>query len=439
MLQLLTPEGELLADPPMDLDLTRRLFQAMVIARQYDRKATSIQKQGRLATYAPFEGQEAAQIGSAAALRPDDWMVPTYRDAAAMWMQGYPWTHLLLTRMGDERGGSPPEGIPVLPPSITVGAHMLHAVGLAWAERLQGSDRIAITYFGDGATSEGDFHEAMNFAGVFQTGTVFVCQNNQYAISLSRQRQTASETIAGKANGYGVPGVLVDGNDLFAMYQATTEAVVRARDGRGATLIEALTYRLGPHTTSDDPSRYREAAEVDEWRAKDPIDRVRRYLVAQDAWDEAWEAGIAAEAHDEIDRAVDEAEALPALAPAEIFEAMYADMTPELAEQQRWLLESRKDRSLTPGELTGATFTVSNIGAVGGGHGTPIIPYGTTAILSVGRAEPQAVVRDGAVTIARMMPLSLSYDHRVIDGGLGRRFIARLRENLEEPGLFLAS
>lgn len=343
MLQLLTPEGELLADPPIDLDLTRRLFQAMVIARQYDRKATSIQKQGRLATYAPFEGQEAAQVGSAAALRADDWMVPTYRDAAAMWMQGYPWTHLLLTRMGDERGGSPPEGIPVLPPSITVGAHMLHAVGLAWAERLQGSDRIAITYFGDGATSEGDFHEAMNFAGVFQTGTVFVCQNNQYAISLSRQRQTASETIAGKADGYGVPGVLVDGNDLFAMYQATTEAVVRARDGRGATLIEALTYRLGPHTTSDDPSRYREAAEVDEWRAKDPIDRVRKYLVAQDAWDEAWEAGIAAEAHDEIDRAVDEAEALPALAPAEIFEAMYADMTPELAEQQRWLLESRKD------------------------------------------------------------------------------------------------
>ena len=221
---------------------------------------------------------------------------------------------------------------------------MVHAVGLAWADRLQGSDRIAITYFGDGATSEGDFHEAMNFAGVFRTGTVFVCQNNQYAISLSRRRQTASETIAGKADGYGVPGVLVDGNDLFAMYQATTEAVARARDGRGATLIEALTYRLGPHTTSDDPSRYREEAEVDAWRAKDPIDRVRKYLVAQDAWDEAWEAGIAAEAHDEIDRAVDEAEALPALAPAEIFEAMYADMTPELAEQQRWLLESRGGR-----------------------------------------------------------------------------------------------
>ncbi|MDH3261660.1 MAG: pyruvate dehydrogenase (acetyl-transferring) E1 component subunit alpha [Acidimicrobiia bacterium] len=345
MLQILTPDGELLADPPMDIDLTKRLFLAMVAARQYDRKATSIQKQGRLATYAPFEGQEAAQIGSAAALRPDDWMVPTYRDAAAMWMQGYPWTHLLLTRMGDERGGSPPEGVAVLPPSITVGAHMLHAVGLAWAARLQGSDRIAITYFGDGATSEGDFHEAMNFAGVFRTGTVFICQNNQYAISLARHQQTASETIAEKAAGYGVPGVLVDGNDLFAMYQATSEAVVRARDGRGATLIEALTYRLGPHTTSDDPTRYRDAAEVETWRAKDPLDRIRKYLAAESAWDEEWEARAATGAHDEIDRAVEEAEALTPLAPEEIFESMFAEMTPELAEQQQRLLASRRDQA----------------------------------------------------------------------------------------------
>jgi len=326
----------------MDIDLTRRLFRAMLAARQYDRKAASIQKQGRLATYAPFEGQEAAQIGSAAALRPDDWMVATYRDAAAMWMQGYPWPHLLLTRMGDERGGSPPEGVQVLPPSITVGAHMLHAVGLAWAARLQGSDRIAITYFGDGATSEGDFHEAMNFAGVYRTGTVFICQNNQYAISLSRHQQTASETIAGKADAYGIPGVLVDGNDLLAMYRATSEAVTRARDGQGATLIEALTYRLGPHTTSDDPTQYRDADEVEQWRAKDPLDRIRLYLANEGAWDEEWEAAITAEAQEEIDRAVEEAEALPPLGPEEMFETMFAEMTPQLVEQQRWLLASRE-------------------------------------------------------------------------------------------------
>ncbi len=341
MLQILNPSGELLDDPPMDVDLARRLFRAMVTARQYDRKAASIQKQGRLATYAPFEGQEAAQIGSAAALRQDDWMVATYRDAAAMWMHGCPWTHLLLTRMGDERGGSPPEGVPVLPPSITVGAHMLHAVGLAWAARLQGSDRAAVTYFGDGATSEGDFHEAMNFAGVYRTPTIFVCQNNQYAISLSRRRQTASATIAGKADAYGVPGVLVDGNDLFAMYRATGEALSRAREGQGATLIEALTYRLGPHTTGDDPSRYRDEEEVEEWRAKDPLERVRRYLATEGAWDEGWETAIAEAAHEEVDEAVEEAEALPPLAPVGIFEAMFAEMTPELAQQQRWLLDSR--------------------------------------------------------------------------------------------------
>src|SRR6266542_5059097 len=219
--QVLTPDGELSGEPPFGIDETRRLYRAMVAARLYDRKGASLQKQGRLATYAPFEGQEAAQIGSAAALRSDDWMVATYRDAAGMAHHGYPRTLLLLGRMGDERGGSPPEGVNVLPPSITVGAHMLHAVGLAWAERLQGRDRIAMTYFGDGATSEGDFHEAMNFAGVFQAPVVFLCENNQYAISLRRDRQTASSTIAGKADGYGIPGVLVDGNDLFAVYSVT--------------------------------------------------------------------------------------------------------------------------------------------------------------------------------------------------------------------------
>src|SRR6266542_4136239 len=225
--QVLTPDGELTGEPPFGIEETKRLYRAMVAARLYDRKGTALQKQGRLATYAPFEGQEAAQIGSAAALRPGDWMVATYRDAAAMWFHRYPWELLLLGRMGDERGGSPPEDVPVLPPSITVGAHMLHAVGLAWAARLRGRDRIAITYFGDGATSEGDFHEAMNFAGVYRLPVVFLCQNNQYAISLRRDRQTASESIAMKAEGYGMLGVLVDGYDLLAMFRATSEAVGR--------------------------------------------------------------------------------------------------------------------------------------------------------------------------------------------------------------------
>ena len=337
--QVLTPDGELLGEAPFGIDQTRRLYRAMVAARLFDRKGTALQKQGRLATYAPFEGQEAAQIGGAAALRPDDWMVATYRDAAAMAFHGYPRTLLLLGRMGDERGGSPPEDVNVLPPSITVGAHMLHAVGLAWAEKIGGSDRIALTSFGDGATSEGDFHEAMNFAGVFQTPVVFLCQNNQYAISLRRDRQTASATIAGKADGYGIPGVLVDGNDLFAVFRVTGEAVQRARSGGGPTLIEALTYRLGPHTTADDPRRYRPDEEEKEWRERDPLERVRRYLESEGAWSSEWQEECEGEESAAIEAAVAEAEALPPQRPEEIFEAMFAEMTPQLREQQRLLLE----------------------------------------------------------------------------------------------------
>ncbi len=334
MLQILTPEGKTVGEPPLRLELTRRLYRAMVAARTYDRKCASLQKQGRLATYAPFEGQEAAQVGSAAALSPDDWVVASYRDAAAMWMQGYPWELLILGRSGDERGGAVPEGVPVLPPSITVGAHMLHAVGLGWAARLRGESRIAMTYFGDGATSEGDFHEAMNFAGVFRTPTVFLCQNNQYAISLARAEQTRSETIAQKGDAYGVPGVQVDGNDLMAVYAASKRAVARARSGEGPTLIEAVTYRLGPHTTADDPARYRDSAEESRWRARDPLERVRRYLEAAGAWDEAWQKQIEAEEAAEMERAVQAAESLPPLDAGDIFGAMFGEPTPQLVEQR---------------------------------------------------------------------------------------------------------
>jgi pyruvate dehydrogenase E1 component alpha subunit len=337
--QVLTPDGELSGEPPFGKEEARRLYRAMVAARLYDRKGSALQKQGRLATYAPFEGQEAAQIGGAAALRSDDWMVATYRDAAAMAYHGYPRALLLLGRMGDERGGSPPEGVNVLPPSITVGAHMLHAVGLAWAEKLRGSDRVALTSFGDGATSEGDFHEAMNFAGVYQTPVVFLCQNNQYAISLRRDRQTAGSTIAGKAEGYGIPGVLVDGNDLFAVFSVTSEAVQRAQSGGGPTLIEALTYRLGPHTTSDDPRRYRSEEEEAEWRERDPLLRLRRYLAAVGEWTEEWQRSIEAEESAAIERDVEEAESLPPQDPEEMFRSMFAEMTPQLREQQRMLLE----------------------------------------------------------------------------------------------------
>ncbi|OFW63331.1 MAG: pyruvate dehydrogenase (acetyl-transferring) E1 component subunit alpha [Actinobacteria bacterium RBG_16_67_15] len=335
LLRLLSVDGTLVGAAPIDVAETRRLFAAMVTARVYDRKGSALQRQGRLATYAQFEGQEAAQIGSAAALRADDWMVGTYRDAAAMWFHGYTWDNLLLGRMGDERGGAPPAGVNILPPSITVGAHMIHAVGLGWAERLRGSDRVALTYFGDGATSEGDFHEAMNFAAVFVTPTVFVCENNGWAISLPRARQTASQTIAEKATAYGMPGVLVDGNDVLAMVAATGAAVDRARRGEGPTLIEALTYRMGPHTTADDAGRYRPGDDVEEWRTRDPIDRVRQYLQGADGWDQGWEDDIAALAGSEIEAAVERAESLGPLSPDAMFDRMYARPTAVLEDERR--------------------------------------------------------------------------------------------------------
>ncbi len=335
MLQILTPSGDLAGDAPVDIEMAVRLYRAMVFARAYDRKSIALQKQGRLATYASFEGQEAAQVGSAAALREDDWMVATYRDAAAMWMQGYPMEALVAGRTGDELGGSPPSGVNVLPPSITVGGHMVHAVGLAWAERMQGRDRIAITYFGDGATSEGDFHEAMNFAAVYDVGCVFLCQNNGWAISMPTSGQTASETIAQKAIAYGMPGVRVDGNDLFAVHQATREAVERARAGAGPTLIEALTYRMGPHTTADDPGRYREPAEAEDWRRRDPLERVRLYLGERNRWSEEWQEDLDREAAAFMEDAVTAAETLPEPDASLMFDSMFAEPPVHLAEQRR--------------------------------------------------------------------------------------------------------
>ncbi len=333
MLTLISPDGTVGDRLPITLEEMRRLYSDMVEARTYDHKCMAMQRQGRLATYAPFEGQEAAQIGAAAALRPDDWVAATYRDAALMWRAGYPWSLLVAGRTGDERGGQAPDGVNVLPPSITVGGHMIHAVGLAWAEALRGSDRVALTSFGDGATSEGDFHEAMNFAAVFNTPTVFLCQNNGFAISYPRAEQTRSESIAMKAEGYGMPGFLVDGNDVAAVFEVVSEAVTRARNGEGPTLIEAVTYRLGPHTTADDPSRYRDEDDTVEWREKDPLERVRLLLERAGGWTPAWQAELETRASDVIEEAVAMAEALPQPTAEEMLLRMYEQPTSPIESQ----------------------------------------------------------------------------------------------------------
>ena len=333
-LQIVDSSGNALADLPLPIDDIRGLYQAMSAARVFDRKCSALQRQGRLATYAQFEGQEAAQIGSAATLEQRDWLVGSYRDAAAQWYHGLPWENLILGRTGDERGGRPPDGVRVLPPSITVGAHMIHAVGLGWAEKLKESGAVALTLFGDGATSEGDFHEAINFAGVFSLPVVFVCENNGWAISHPTAMQTAADSIADKALGYGMPGVRVDGNDVLAVFLACRDAVQRARAGEGATLIEALTYRIGAHTTADDHLRYRTAAEVEAWRTKDPLERLRVLLDANDGWSEAWQAEIDQVATADVEAAVVGAEAFEPLEAADIFGAMFAEVTVPLSEQR---------------------------------------------------------------------------------------------------------
>jgi pyruvate dehydrogenase E1 component alpha subunit len=333
MLTLISPDGTVGDRLPITLEEMRRLYADMVEARTYDHKCMAMQRQGRLATYAPFEGQEAAQIGAAAALRSDDWVAATYRDAALMWRTGYPWSLLVAGRTGDERGGQAPDGVNVLPPSITVGGHMIHAVGLAWAEALKGSDRVALTSFGDGATSEGDFHEAMNFAAVFNTPTVFLCQNNGFAISYPRAEQTRSESIAMKAEAYGMPGILVDGNDVAAVLDVVSSAVARARNGEGPTLIEAVTYRLGPHTTADDPGRYRDEDEALEWRARDPLERVRLLLEKAGGWTLEWQSELETRASDAIEEAVAMAEALPQPTAEEMLRRMYEQPTTSIQAQ----------------------------------------------------------------------------------------------------------
>ena len=333
MFGLINPDGSVRDRLPITLEEMKALYADMVEARMYDTKSMAMQRQGRLATYAPFRGQEAAQIGAAAALHDDDWVAATYRDAALNWRAGYPWELLILGRTGDERGGQLPEGVNILPPSITVGGHMIHAVGLAWAEKLSGTDRIALTSFGDGATSEGDFHEAMNFAAVYQTPTVFFCQNNGYAISYPTSEQTKSESIAVKAEAYGMPGIQVDGNDVVAVLVAVREAASLARSGEGPSLIEAVTYRMGPHTTADDPSRYRDGDEGGDWEAKDPLARVCNLLERQGSWSEEWQSELETQASQTIESAVDWAESIPPPTFEEMLNRMFAALTAPLREQ----------------------------------------------------------------------------------------------------------
>ncbi|MEF8774339.1 MAG: thiamine pyrophosphate-dependent enzyme [Halobacteriales archaeon] len=312
------------------------LYRQLVLARRFDEKAVRLNRQGRLGTYAPLAGHEAIQVGAATALRDDDWLFPTYRDHAMYLTRGFDLVDVIehLDGRGNyhESGGDR-----TLPPAIPVATQLLHAVGAGMAADYADDDAAAVVSFGDGATSEGDFHEAMNFAGVFEAPAVFLCQNNRYAISVPFERQTATDTVAEKARAYGFDGVRVDGSDVLAVRDAVREALGAARTGEGPTLIEAVNYRRGAHTTTDDPGRYREEDEREEW--PDPIERTREHLRTEYGWTDEEEQAVVEWADDRVAAAVDSAESGADPAPESMFDHVKAAEHRRLARQRGRLVD----------------------------------------------------------------------------------------------------
>ena len=347
--RVLDEDGTVVGDvPDLGEDELVGIYRDMRLARHFDGRAVSLQRQGRIGTYPPLSGQEGAQVGSAAALGEDDWIVPSYREHGAAFVRGLPPEKTLLYWMGHGDGARPPDGVNVFPIAVPIASQVPHAVGGAWASKLRGDDDVFVCYFGDGATSEGDFHEGCNFAGVFDAPTVFFCNNNGWAISVPRERQTKSATLAGKAEAYGFDGVQVDGMDPLAVYAVTEAAVEKARDPPEdrlrPTLIEAVQYRFGAHTTADDPTVYRDDDEVERWRRKDPIPRLERYLRSEGVLDDERIDRIEADVETRVADAIEAAEAVPRPEPRELFAHAYAELPPELEAQYAEVETLREER-----------------------------------------------------------------------------------------------
>ncbi|MCM3666417.1 pyruvate dehydrogenase (acetyl-transferring) E1 component subunit alpha [Mesobacillus subterraneus] len=341
--QVMDQNGNIVSAEYKDLvteERVKQFYSEMVRIRTLDRKSVSLQRQGRIGTYAPFEGQEASQVGTALALENEDWMFPTYRDHGAAMVFGHSLRNILLFWNGRNEGCVPPEGKKIFPPAIPIATQIPHAAGAAFAEKQRGTKNAAICYFGDGATSEGDFHEGLNFASVFHSPVVYFCQNNQYAISVPISKQMNSATIAQKALAYDIPGVRIDGNDVFAVFVETEKALERARNGEGPTLIEAMTWRYGSHTTADDASKYRDQSESAMKRMEtDPLLRLEHWMKNEGIYDEAWVKEIAEHAAAEIDAAVQEMESFPPADPAVIFDYVFEKPTWTIEKQKREYLE----------------------------------------------------------------------------------------------------
>ena len=336
-LSILDEKGNLdrdLAKGVLKDDDVLALYEHMSVCRQLDEIAFKLQRSGRMGTYPQNKGQEASAMGVAFALKKTDWIVPCYRENAALFWHGLPMEKVLLHWMGDERGNQIPEGVNMLPLSVPIGTHMLHAVGIAWAAKLRKEKTVVATFFGDGATSEGDFHEAMNFASAIKTPTLFICQNNGWAISTPLSKQTGSETFAQKALAYGMDTIRVDGNDIFAVHKAAKDAVKKAREQCIPQFIECLTYRFGDHTTADDARRYRDEKELAEWLKKDPLIRMRKHLTKAGKWDDKKQDALQKRAEETVAEVVKNAEGIAKPSPADFVNNMFAEIPKELAEQR---------------------------------------------------------------------------------------------------------
>ena len=380
-IQVIDQEGRLVGeDPGLDPDLYQRMYRNMVLSRELDRRMLALQRQGRIGTYAMLEGQEAVQIGSALALDPDDFVFPSYREHGVQVTRGLPIEVLLAYWKGLPNARWDMEKYRTGIVAVPIATQLPHAVGYSYVTKLRGERTVTAVYFGDGATSEVDFHSGMNFAGVWKTPTVFICANNLYAISVPYDKQTAAETIAQKAGAYGFEGIRVDGMDAIAVYQATTEAVRRARDGGGPTLIEAMTYRYGPHATADDPTLYRTREEEESWRQRDPIERLRRFLEGRGEWDEAVEEKVTMETSDLVAAAITEIEAQPLPGRDDAirhgFHRIPAHVVDQLHEMQR-------------------------------SHGEPPTHFDPTEIWSVGRDEMPADGPTRSMTMAEAINAAL--------------------------------
>jgi 2-oxoisovalerate dehydrogenase E1 component alpha subunit len=346
----LSAEGEPLGPLPAwtaDLELLRSLYRQMVLTRLFDQKIVALQRTGRIGTYAASLGQEAIGVALGSLMQTQDVLVPYYRDTGVQLLRGVRMEEVLLYWGGDERGSAfrEPAAAEDLPLCVPIATQTLHACGVASAFKLRGQPRVAVTTCGDGATSKGDFFEALNVAGAWQLPVVFVVNNNQWAISVPRRIQCGAPTLAQKALGAGIAGEQVDGNDMLALYDRLQLALSRARQGKGPTLLECVTYRLGDHTTADDASRYRSDAELKKAWLEEPVKRLQRYLAQQHAWDENREQALIADCQRQIQQAIEVFEATPEQAPEAVLEHVYAQWPLALAEQREWILQRAASRA----------------------------------------------------------------------------------------------